>query len=483
MAEGNRRRSRDRIPALKPYGPRYSPATKIRSSRLKWDIRSFRTFAKGLQVEGGKPLTFYPEQRQILEAVFRGVTELVVIIPKKNGKTTLLAALALFHLEVQPGAEAIIGASSRDQATILFNQAVGLVRRSGLEHLFNIKTGYREIRANGGRLRVLAADADTADGVIPTLALVDELHRHRSGDLYGVFRDGLLGSAQMVTISTAGYDEDSPLGVLRARAHGLPSFRRVGVRNHAVSPDGTFELFEWCLSPEDDLEDLKLVKRVNPAPWHTRAALKRRRDTPSMTDAAWARFACGVWTFGEQPWLSSGEWDALRVDIGGIEPGDPVWIHVTANVEGGFVAIASPRPDGAVAVSGLEGDWTLAALEDVCKDLADTYDVQELGGDRAEFGRSLTLLEEYGIPVEPAPHSAERISIVSSTLYRVVQAKLLRHDGELALREHVLRGTTKDTERGWRFVKTPRSRGIIALAFAVHRATDILPEEPQVVGL
>ena len=46
-------------------------------------------------------------------------------------------------------------------------------------------------RATPGRIRVLAADVDTADGVIPTLALVDELHRHASAGLYGVFRDGL----------------------------------------------------------------------------------------------------------------------------------------------------------------------------------------------------------------------------------------------------------------------------------------------------
>ena len=59
---------------------------------------------------------------------------------------------------------------------------------------------------------MLAADADTADGVIPTLAIVDELHRHPSGALYGVFRDGLLGDGQMVTISTAGATLDSPLG-------------------------------------------------------------------------------------------------------------------------------------------------------------------------------------------------------------------------------------------------------------------------------
>ena len=60
-----------------------------------------------------------------------------------------------------------------------------------------------------GRVRVLASDVDTADGVIPTLALVDELHRHKSADLYGVFRDGLgPRGGRMITISTAGDDSD-----------------------------------------------------------------------------------------------------------------------------------------------------------------------------------------------------------------------------------------------------------------------------------
>ena len=105
----------------------------------------------------------------------------------------------------------MVGASSRDQATILYDAAVGFVRRSeALRDRMVTKRGYREIRSlrDAGRIRVLAADVDHADGVIPTLALVDELHRHKSTELYGVFRDGLgPRRGQMVTISTAGDHE------------------------------------------------------------------------------------------------------------------------------------------------------------------------------------------------------------------------------------------------------------------------------------
>ena len=461
-----------------------SRSTPFSSRKWAWTLRSFREFASFLRTEDGKPLKIHPFQARLLEPVFGGVTELVVIIPKKNGKTTLLAALALFHLLVVEEAEAVIGASSRDQATILFNQAAKMVRRANLEPWFQVKTGYREVRARGGRLRVLAADAATADGVIPTLALVDELHRHASGELYTVFRDGLgPRNGQMVTISTAGYDEDSPLGILRRTAHALPSFNRSEMMSHATSPDGSFEMFEWCLGDEDDMNDIRLVRKANPAPWHTLAALRRRHDSPSTTPAGWARFACGVWTFGEVPWLEPAEWDALRADLGTVVPGDEVWIHVTVTVEDAFIAIASPRPEGRVAVTAISGEWTLAQTEQLLVSLAEDFNVQEIGGDRAEFGRSLSLLEDAGLPVEISPHSAERISVVSSSLYRMVQAGLLSHDGNAPLREHVLRGTTKDTERGWRFVKTPRSRGLIALAFAAHRATDIPPEVPMVVAL
>ena len=86
----------------------------------------------------------------------------------------------------------------------MYDQAVGLIERSGLDDLFRAQKGYRRVdsRWDRGRIRVLAADENTADGVIPTLALVDELHRHKTDGLYGVFRDGLgPRDGQIVTIS------------------------------------------------------------------------------------------------------------------------------------------------------------------------------------------------------------------------------------------------------------------------------------------
>ena len=168
---------------------------------------------------------------------------------------------------------------------------------------------------------MLAADADTADGVIPDLAIVDELHRHPSGALYGVFRDGLLGDGQMITISTAGATRlaarEPPE---RARAFDVEQVKK---RRTYTSPDGSFVLVEWALDTDDDHQDLNLVKDVNPAPWHTKTALRRRRDSPSTTLGQWLRFACGIWTAGDEPTTAARLWDAARVDIGGVDPPIP----------------------------------------------------------------------------------------------------------------------------------------------------------------
>lgn len=447
--------------------------------KVSYTLANFEKFCLQLKTESGRALQVEPFQRTVLRDHFAGAVEEVVILPKKNGKSTIFSALALFHLESwhEDDPDVVIGASSRDQATILFNQAAAMIGRSKLEARFIVKKGYRHIRLasnEDARIRVLAADAKTADGVIPTLALVDELHRHPNGELYGVFRDGLEGrDGRMVTMSTAGLQEESPLGELRAIAQQMPTFKRRGAYSTARSADKSFVLHEWSLRDIDDLDSLRLVKRANPASWHTVEKLRRRLESPSMTPGRWARFACGVWTAGEEPWIEAPTWDRLKVDIGRVELGEPIWVAVVVGTNPAIVA-AAPRPDEGVAVRAhlFEGAVSLASLEQTLLALFEQFEVQEVVFDRVGFQRSAELLtESYGLPMVEMPHSPERLSIVSQTLHRLIESKKLRHDGDRALRTQVLSGTTKETERGWRLMISNSTRGLIAMAFAVHEAT------------
>jgi phage terminase large subunit-like protein len=66
----------------------------------------------------------------MLRDYFGGTTETIILTPRKQGKSTIVAAIALFHLVTTPDAECVIVAASREQAGILFGQAAGFVRRS-----------------------------------------------------------------------------------------------------------------------------------------------------------------------------------------------------------------------------------------------------------------------------------------------------------------------------------------------------------------
>lgn len=276
------------------------------------DLEHFEAFCRTLTLENGRRFELEPFQKLILGDYFKGARETLVIIPKKNGKTTLLAALFVYHLFVVDEARAYLAASSVKQAGICYAMASGFVKRSAaLQRRILVRAGTKELRSkrDDGFMLVLAAEADTADGVGPTLAGVDELHRAKSSALYDVFRDGLdARDGSMLAITTAGDDEDGALGVMRTNYLAMSGKRIQGRYTRCKSRDGTNVMHEWALRPTDNLDDLDLVKTVNPLRSMTKAKLRRRRDSPSMTMTSWARFACCVWTQGEDAAIATIDW-------------------------------------------------------------------------------------------------------------------------------------------------------------------------------
>ena len=460
--------------------------------RVPYGLRGLRRFAKLLG------LKIHPYEAFLLGLYFAGVTELVILIAKKNGKTTLLAVLALYHLLMIPRAEAVISAASKEQAALLHRQATLLIEAAGLarralpgdrreptkyEGVFEVREGMHVIRFEMGRLRVMPHEARTGDGVIPTLALVDELHRHPTGELYEVWRDGLLGNAQMITISTAGASMDSPLGELLTKARVF-AMEQDGHRRTYTSPDGSFVLVEWALDPDEDTDDMRVVKSVNPAPWHTSATLRRRHDSPSMTAGQWLRMACGIWTEGEEPAILPREWDPLKVDIGQIEEGEEVILAPSVG-HNAAVAIAALRSDGRLAVKvdviePEDGTSILVKTEDRILELCERYHVLEVHHPLGAFIRSADLLANQGVPMVEAPHSTTRLAAASGTFNRVLRGGLLMHDGDPTLRNHVLAATLKTNEAGERYEIADRSRALIAMVMAVHDAMGAWPRSPKI---
>ena len=437
------------------------------------ELELFGRFCAALRLEDGRPMLLEPFQREMLGPYFDGAAETLILIPKKNGKSTLLAALALYHLIVVPDAECVVGAASRDQATILYDQAAGFSRRSPqLAERVTIKRGYREIRsrADSGRIRVLAADVDTADGVIPTLALVDELHRHRSAGLYGIFRDGLgPRDGRMVTISTAGEHEQSPLGQLRVAALSLPNIVRDGAHVRAISADGAYVMHEWALDKEDNVDDIDLVKTANPASWQTPDRLRARHDSPSMLSWQWARFACGLWVSSEAWWIAGEDWNAVETDER-IDEGDTITIGFDGSRTGDSTALIACRvADGLIEpirIWEAPTDPTAAALWEVPANEVDAVlagTVERFNVVRGFFDPPLWRSEidgwarEYGDKVigrfetsrTPMQGAVERFRTDVAT-QRLTQA------GSPTLTRHVLNAQTKEARGGGYWIAKDR---------------------------
>jgi phage terminase large subunit-like protein len=458
-------------------------------------LAGFKKFCSTLRIEGGKPLKLYPEQLAMLEDYFKGIRETLILISKKNGKTTLMAAVALYHLLTNPDAYCVIGASSEDQATILYHQAARMIARSELEEVFHAQKGYRRItlRSDGGTIRVMASDASTADGVLPTLALVDELHRHKNGDLYGVFRDGLAGRAgRMITISTAGDDIDSPLGLLRQKAYALPGLRRDGPYRCVRSEN--FVMHEWALDDDQDRDDLALVKTANPAPWQTVKELRIRKESPSMTPWQWARFACGVWMFGETGAFSENEWRACEDPDAVIPEGvTGVVIGVDLGWRWDTTAIIPVWPDDGRLVVGQptiivpprDGTMTpYQAIWDALEELSERFSYPLFVIDPEAGGEQLAQQIDGELNGEVVEHSQKpaTMALAAQRLSEAIGAKKLAHRGYPELTKHVLAAAPKSVGEGWRLVKPKRSGavidGAIALAMAVSVATGETESEP-----
>ena len=392
-----------------------------------------------------------------------------------------MAALGLYHLLVTQDAECLIAASSRDQATILYEQAAGFVDRSpSLQRHVKVQRGYRMVRAirGNGRIRVLAADVDTADGVIPTLALVDELHRHKSLSLYGVFRDGLgPRGGQMLTISTAGDSEASALGEMRAAAHTLEDVKRDARHTVARSPNGGFVLHEWALDREDDRADMRVVKMANPASWQSEEALRRRYESPSMLPAQWARFACGIWQATDDWWLRAEQW-AQGARVGGLVPRERVALGFDGSRVGDSTALVACRLSDALLVPlavweapegrHRDGSWEVPAGEvDAAVAAAmSTYTVLRGYFDPPLWQSDIERWEqEFGAPAVTGFHTARAPMLPAVERFRTdLLAGEVGHNGDPRLTRHIMNARMREARGGYFLVKdTPMSPNKIEL--------------------
>lgn len=175
-------------------------------------IENFCKHSKGKM--GGQPFKLELWQKALIAATFgfvhkidgtRKYRELILIVARKNGKSTLGSAIALYMLvaDGEAGPEVVSAATKKDQAKIIWLEAKRMVKKSPALRK-RVKTLVAELVSefNDGSFKPLSSDSNTLDGLNVHCALIDELQAIEDKNLYDVIVDGTSAREQPLTVIT-----------------------------------------------------------------------------------------------------------------------------------------------------------------------------------------------------------------------------------------------------------------------------------------
>ncbi|WP_429295379.1 terminase large subunit [Paraburkholderia atlantica] len=303
---------------------------------LTWDVQAARRaisfFPDVLRLNGGEfeglPFVLLPWQQFIVGSLFgwkrrddtRRFREAYVEAAKGSGKSPLAAGIGLYMLvaDGEARAEVYAAATRRDQAMVLFRDAVAMVQQSGALSARTTTSG-REDRVwniaypkTGSFFRPIASDDSGQSGPRPHCGLIDEVHEHRSPVVINIMRAGKKGRRQplIFMITNSGLDRTSVCYEQHEYASRVAS---------GVITDDAFFSFVCSLDEDDDpFESEKCWVKANPSLGATidrsylREQVRQARGMPSLESTVRRLNFC-QWVDAADPWISGNVWRCCEV--------------------------------------------------------------------------------------------------------------------------------------------------------------------------
>lgn len=231
-------------------------------------------------------------------------------VARKNGKTTEMAGIGLYGMvaDNEPGAEIYSAASKRDQAKIVFEDAVRMVRKNAaLSKIITPMKNNLSCEMMDSKFEALSSEGNTLDGLNIHFGLIDEYHAHPTDEVYNVLDTGTGSRRQplMWIITTAGFDPYSPCKELRNYAENVL---------RGLVDDDTFFAYIASLDEGDDWMNPDVWIKANPNLGVSVKVddLKRLVDKaagmPSQLNNLLVK-RLNVWTNQEVRWLDLRAWD------------------------------------------------------------------------------------------------------------------------------------------------------------------------------
>lgn len=417
------------------------------------------------------PMRLMPWQREVVRTLFgwkrkngrlryrRGA----LFVPKKNGKTTLMAALCQYLLLAhKPLADVFPAAVDREQARLMYRSLARSVQASPLLSRELEIVDYKSIirnKRNGNVLRCLSADAWRNEGLNGSV-IIDEIHAHKSPALIDAlaYATRATPNGLVLTISTAGEDRNSV---------GYQWWQDAELVQKDPKANPTFFGRVYCADPSDDFADPAVWRKANPSmgttfPEDEFAADYQDALTNPRKFSQWLRYSLNVWRESDARWFPGTAW--AECAAGPAEPtaGRACWVGVdlASNLDMTSACMVFREADGTyyaewrywvpretVAArikenipydAWIRDGWVTitdgARLdhEQVARDivaLSESHQIIGVGIDPWQAGALSTLLQRAGITVTSVPQKTTHLNAACKLLEGLVAERKLRTGG------------------------------------------------------
>lgn len=232
-------------------------------------------------------------------------------IPRKNGKSTIAAGIALYLLfsDGEPGAEVYSCASDRDQASIVFGLAKSMVQMSpALSSKAKIYRRHIALKKGDSFYKVVSADARRNHGFNSHGVIFDELHTQPNRDLYDAMVTSTGSRSQPVffAITTAG------LPLQTSICYQVHNYAKVVERN--LSSDPTFLPVIYSADVKEDWTKEEIWRKANPGygvsikAEYFHKMVAEAISLPS-NENTFRRLHLNQWVTQDVRWLPMHEWE------------------------------------------------------------------------------------------------------------------------------------------------------------------------------
>ena len=473
----------------------------------------------------GQPFRLLPWQEKIIRDVFgtvrdddlsmRQYTTAYIEIPKKNGKSELGAAIALNMLinDDEWKAEVYSCASDRQQAAIVFDVAVDMVRQSPalMKRVKIIPSTRRMIyQPTGSIYQVLSSEVATKHGLNVSACIFDELHTQPTRALYDVMTQGS-GDARRqplwFLLTTAGTDRNSICWEVHQKALDILEGRKIDPRFYPVL---------FGLPDDADWTSEENWYRANPSLDHTitidkvRDAFRKAQETPA-DENQFRQLRLNQWVKQSVRWMPMDKWD----ECGGVV--DPYALEGRACYAGldlsstsdltALVLVFPPTsedepyialpffwlPEETLSlrvrrdhvpydqwakrgfIQTTEGNVVhYGYIERFICELGERYDIREIAHDRWNATMMVQTLEDDGFTMVPFGQGFKDMSPPTKELMRIVLEHKLCHGGHPVLRWNMDNAFVRTDPAGNlkldKEKSTEKVDGAVALVMALDRA-------------